>query len=171
MHIATLAETVDSWFIPGRVKPKAIKIGIRCFPAWLTARKETLWSIHCVWWAGGQKAAWLEDRKVPSLSPGQGNVMKRNVITIAKRYFVPIHFGCFIHTLLHHNQLIITIYSDARRKFSHSTHTSCITSCFCTSDFLSTSPELSSSLKLCFRLRMLTQNLRNVSCTTWRHWS
>ena len=42
-------ETVDSGSIPGRVKPKAIQIGIYSFPAWCSAIKGTVWSLRRVW--------------------------------------------------------------------------------------------------------------------------
>ena len=46
---ASATEAVDSGLIPGRVKPKTIKIGIHSFPAWRSAIKETVWSLHRVW--------------------------------------------------------------------------------------------------------------------------
>ena len=74
---ASATETVDLGSIPGRVKPKTIKIGIHSFPAWRSAITGTVWSFHRVWYTYGQVAAWLEDRKVPSLSPGQGNLVNK----------------------------------------------------------------------------------------------
>ena len=74
---ASATEAVDSGSIPGRIKSKTIKIGIYSFPAWRSALKETVWSLRRVWWTVGQVAAWLEDRKVPSLSPGQGNLVNK----------------------------------------------------------------------------------------------
>ena len=41
-----------------------------------------MWSLHRVWWTDGQVAAWLEDRKVPSLSLGQDKFVNKNVIKI-----------------------------------------------------------------------------------------
>ena len=35
--------------IPGRVKPKTLKIGIYYFLAWRSAIKGTVWSLHRVW--------------------------------------------------------------------------------------------------------------------------
>ena len=46
---ASATETVDSGSIPGRVKPKTIKIGIHSFPAWRSALKGTVWSLRRVW--------------------------------------------------------------------------------------------------------------------------
>ena len=46
---ASATETVDSGSIPGRFKPKTIEIGIHNFPAWRSAIKETVWSLHRVW--------------------------------------------------------------------------------------------------------------------------
>ena len=46
---ASATETVDLGSIPGRVKPKTIKIGIHSFPAWRSAIKGTVWSLHRVW--------------------------------------------------------------------------------------------------------------------------
>ena len=42
-------ESADLGSIPGRVKPKTIKIGIHSFPAWRSAIKGTVWSLHRVW--------------------------------------------------------------------------------------------------------------------------
>ena len=46
---ASATETVDLGSIPGRVKPKTIKIVIHSFPAWCSAIKGTVWSLHRVW--------------------------------------------------------------------------------------------------------------------------
>ena len=46
---ASATEAVDSGSIPGRVKPKTIKIGIHSFPAWRSALKRTVWSRRRVW--------------------------------------------------------------------------------------------------------------------------
>ena len=46
---ASATEAVDTGSIPGRVKPKTIKIGIYSFPAWRSAIKGTVWSLHRVW--------------------------------------------------------------------------------------------------------------------------
>ena len=70
-------EMVDSGLIPGRAKPKTIKIGIHSFSVWRSATKGTVWSLHRVWQTDGQVAAWLEDQKVPLLYPGQGNLMNK----------------------------------------------------------------------------------------------
>ena len=82
MDWASAVETVDSGSIPGRVKPKTIKIWYSQLPCLTFSYKRTLWTLHCVWWTDGQVAAWLEDWKVPSLSPGQGNLINQDVITI-----------------------------------------------------------------------------------------
>ena len=50
---ASPAETVDSGSIPGRVKPKTIKIGIHCFPEWRSAIKEIVCSLHHLSWTCG----------------------------------------------------------------------------------------------------------------------
>ena len=42
-------DAVDSGSIPGRVLPKTIKIGVHSFPAWRSAIKGTVWSLHRVW--------------------------------------------------------------------------------------------------------------------------
>ena len=36
----------------------------------------------------GQVAAWFEDRKVSSLSPGQNNLVNKNVITNFESFFL-----------------------------------------------------------------------------------
>ena len=77
MDRASATEAIDMGSIPSRVKPKTKKIGIHSFPAWRSAIKGTVWSLHLVWYADGQVAAWLKDRKVPSLSPGQGNLVNK----------------------------------------------------------------------------------------------
>ena len=46
---ASATEAVDSGSIPGRVKPKTIKIGIHSFSAWRSAIKGTVWSLRRVW--------------------------------------------------------------------------------------------------------------------------
>ena len=47
---ACATEAVDSGSIPGRVKPKTIKIGIHSFlPSWRSALKGTVWSLRHVW--------------------------------------------------------------------------------------------------------------------------
>ena len=46
---ASATEAVDLGSIPGRVKPKTIKIGIHSFPAWRSAIKGTVWSLRRVW--------------------------------------------------------------------------------------------------------------------------
>ena len=46
---ASATEAVDSGSIPGRVKPKTIKIGIHSFPAWRSAIKGIVWSLRRVW--------------------------------------------------------------------------------------------------------------------------
>ena len=46
---ASATEAVDLGSIPGRVKPKTLKIGIHSFPAWRSAIKGTVWSLRRVW--------------------------------------------------------------------------------------------------------------------------
>ena len=46
---ASDTETVDSGSIPARIKLKTIKIGIHSFPAWRSAIKGAVWSLHRVW--------------------------------------------------------------------------------------------------------------------------
>ena len=46
MDRASTTEAVDSGSIPGRVKPKTIKIGSYSFPAWRLATKETVQSLQ-----------------------------------------------------------------------------------------------------------------------------
>ena len=71
---APATETVDSSSIPDRVKPKTIKICVHSFPAWRSAIKgQCEASTMC----GRQMAACLEDRKIPSLPPGQGNLVNK----------------------------------------------------------------------------------------------
>ena len=73
MDWASVTEAVDKGSIPGRVKPKTIKIGIHSFPAWRSAiKRNNEKPPPCVVdrWAGWQLEA--KDRKVPSLFPGQG---------------------------------------------------------------------------------------------------
>ena len=68
---------VDSRSITGQVEPNTIKIDIYSLSAWRSAIKGTVWSLCLVWEIGGLEAAWLEDQKVPSLSPGQGNLVNK----------------------------------------------------------------------------------------------
>ena len=49
MDRASATEAVDTGSIPGRVKPKTIKISIHSFPAWRSAIKGAVWSLHRVW--------------------------------------------------------------------------------------------------------------------------
>ena len=46
---ASAIEAVDTGSIPGPVKPNTIIIGIHSFPAWRSAIKGTVWSLHRVW--------------------------------------------------------------------------------------------------------------------------
>ena len=65
-------------------KSKTIKIGVHSFPAWRSATKRySAMPPLCVVdrWAGGNLTR--RPRKVPSLSPGLGNLMNQDVITIA----------------------------------------------------------------------------------------
>ena len=55
MDRASATEVVDLGSIPGRVKPKIIKIGIHSFPAWRSAIKGAV--------RGGQMDRWQLDSK------------------------------------------------------------------------------------------------------------
>ena len=46
---ASATEAVDLGSIPGRVKPKTLKIGTHSFPACRSAIKGTVWSLRRVW--------------------------------------------------------------------------------------------------------------------------
>ena len=48
MDKAPATETIYAGSIPVRVKPKTRKIGIHSFPAWRSANKRTVWSLHRV---------------------------------------------------------------------------------------------------------------------------
>ena len=54
MDRASATEEVDSGSLPGRVKPKNIKIDAHSFTAWLLAIKKTVWSLQRVWFTGGR---------------------------------------------------------------------------------------------------------------------
>ena len=88
MDRVSASETVGSSLIPGRVKPKAIEIGIHSFPAWRSAFKgECEASTVC----GKLMIVWFEGRKVPLLSPGQVNLVNEEwkcIILAGKSYFV-----------------------------------------------------------------------------------
>ena len=79
MDRASASETVDSGSIPPRVKPKTIKKSV--FTATLLdvqqlkgqCEASTMCGIDR--WAG--VTAWLDGRKVLSLSPGQGNLVNK----------------------------------------------------------------------------------------------
>ena len=43
---ASATKTVDSGLIPSRVTPKTKKFGVHNFPAWRSAIKGTVWSLH-----------------------------------------------------------------------------------------------------------------------------
>ena len=72
-------ERVEKGLISGRVKQKTIKISIHSFPAWRSALKWTVWSLHCVWWTDGlwRGGAWLEGRNVFLLSSGQCSLVNK----------------------------------------------------------------------------------------------
>ena len=97
---ASATETVDWSSIPGRVKQKTIQNGIPSFPAWRSAIKEQ-WSHHRA--RGRQVAAWLEDRKVPLLSPDQVKLVNRDTITnvtwILQSGLSPLHIAAFMGNL------------------------------------------------------------------------
>ena len=63
MDRASATEAIDVGSIPGRVKPKTIKTLVFTLKGPFEASAVS----------GRQVAAWLEDQKVPSLSPGLGN--------------------------------------------------------------------------------------------------
>ena len=74
MERASATETVDLGSIPGPVKPKTIKIGIYSFSLDIQQlKRQCKASTKC----GRQVAAKLEDRKVPSLSPSQSNLVNK----------------------------------------------------------------------------------------------
>ena len=68
---------IDSGLIPGRVKPKTIKIGIHSFL--LDVQQLQCEASTASGKTGRQMSAWVEDQTVPSLSLGLG---KYNVIAI-----------------------------------------------------------------------------------------
>ena len=71
---ASATETVDSGSIPSRIKPKTMKIGIHSFLLDVQQLKEQCEaSTVC----GRQVATLLENRRVPLLSPGQGNLVNK----------------------------------------------------------------------------------------------
>ena len=74
---ASATETVDSGSTPGCGQTKHYKIGIYSF-TFSNKKGQREASTMC----GRQVAAWLEDQKVPLLSLGQGNLVKKPVITI-----------------------------------------------------------------------------------------
>ena len=49
LYWASATKTVDSGSILGRVQLKSIKPGIHSFPAWRSALRGTVWSLHRVW--------------------------------------------------------------------------------------------------------------------------
>ena len=79
---ASATETVHLGSIPGRVKPKTIKNSIYSFPAWRSAiKKDSVKPPR----TGGQVAAWLRNRKVPSLSPDQGKFANKISLQFEKK--------------------------------------------------------------------------------------
>ena len=75
---ASATETIDSGSIPGRLILKTRKISTTELSAWFSSVKgQCAASTVC----GGQVAAWLGDLKVPSLPPGQGNLLIKCVIS------------------------------------------------------------------------------------------
>ena len=82
---ATATETVDTGCNPCRVKLMTIKISIHSFPAWRSALKKGQCETSTM---GGRQVgtglvtALLEDRKVPLLSPGRGNLVNKHAYTI-----------------------------------------------------------------------------------------
>ena len=79
---ASAIETIDSGFIPSRVKPKTINIGVhRSQLLCMTFSNKTRCS-HASAVCNRQLAAQLEKQKVHSLSPGQANLVNKRVIAI-----------------------------------------------------------------------------------------
>ena len=78
--VVSVTEAVNSGSIPGRVKPKTIKIGIHSFLLDIQQLKGQCEAPTVCGrkWAGGNLTRRLK------VSPGQGN--KRNVITITNKY-------------------------------------------------------------------------------------
>ena len=77
---ASATETVDSGSFSGRVKPKTLKKLV--FTAFLLDIQQLKGQYQASTAGGrqvgtGQVAAWPENRKVPSLSPGKGNLMNK----------------------------------------------------------------------------------------------
>ena len=69
---ASATEVVNSRSITCRVKPKSVKTGIHSFPAWLQRLKRQCEPPAVC----GRQVAWVEDRKVPSLSLNQDKLVK-----------------------------------------------------------------------------------------------
>ena len=77
MDRASAIKTVDTGSIPGRVKPKTIKIGIHNFPAWRTSIKRRKCDLQYVWKTGGNLS-----RRPKGPFPGLGYSVNKDVITI-----------------------------------------------------------------------------------------
>ena len=84
MDRASATETIDSGSIPGRVTSKTTKIGNHNFPAWRSAiKKKGQYDVSIV--SRRKLGRWQLNSKtanVPSLSPGQGNSMNKDGITL-----------------------------------------------------------------------------------------
>ena len=101
---ASATETVGSTSILGPVKPKTIKIAIPSLT--FSNKRDNVKPLPCV---VDKRRAWLEDRKVFSLSPGQGSLLNTHLIRItvpAKflkealiRYYSPIPFSASVERL------------------------------------------------------------------------
>ena len=72
---ASATKAVDSGSIPNRVKPKTIKTLV--FTASLFDVLQLNGQCEASAVCGRQVGARLEDRKIPSLSPGQGNLANK----------------------------------------------------------------------------------------------
>ena len=75
---ASATETVHSGSVPGRDKPKMIKIGNHSFPAWRSAIKRRYYASTVCGRQMGRGELDSKDRKVPWQSPGQGNLANKS---------------------------------------------------------------------------------------------
>ena len=79
-------ETADSRSIPGRVKPKPTKSCYsQLFCLTFNVIRDSVKPPPCEA-VGGPVTAWLEDSKIPTLFPGPGNLVIKNVIAITYNY-------------------------------------------------------------------------------------
>ena len=77
MNWASATEAVDLGSIPCRVKPKTIRIDIHSFLLDVQQLKGQCEAPVGCGKTGRQVAAWLEDRKFFSLSPGQDDLVNK----------------------------------------------------------------------------------------------